>query len=142
MTDKNGIVHAITQDNEPLAVAHKQSKKILIAEDDDAILEVLKSILEGEGYQIFCPKTERGIYEVIRDENPSLVLLDIWLGGHDGGKIAKDLKAKNEKKEIPIIIMSANNETQEIAQSVGADGFLLKPFTIDELLDITRKYIQ
>jgi CheY-like chemotaxis protein len=119
-----------------------QSNKILIAEDDEAILEVLKSILEGEGYQTFCPRTERAIHEAVRAENPSLILLDIWLSGHDGGKIAKDLKAKEETKHFPIIIMSANNETQEIAQTVGADGFLLKPFTIEELLEITRKYVK
>lgn len=118
-----------------------QNKKILIAEDDEAILEVLKSILEGDGYQTFCPKTERGIHDVVANEKPSLILLDIWLSGHDGAKIAKDLKAKDQTKHIPVIIMSANNETQEIAQNVGADGFLLKPFTIDELLEITRKYM-
>jgi CheY-like chemotaxis protein len=120
----------------------KQNNKILIAEDDEAILEVLKSILEGEGYLTFSPRTERAIHEVVRTERPSLILLDIWLSGHDGGKIAKDLKAKEETKHFPVIIMSANNETQEIAQSVGADGFLLKPFTIEDLLKITRKYMK
>lgn len=116
------------------------TKKVLIAEDDEAILEVLKSILEGEGYQSFCPKTERGIYEVIRKESPELILLDIWLSGQDGAKIAKDLKTNEETKHVPIVMMSANNETEKITQKVGADGFLLKPFTIDELLAVMRKY--
>lgn len=120
--------------------ANKRNRRILIAEDDEAILEVLKSILEGEGYQTFCPRTERGIQEVIHNDKPLLILLDVWLSGHDGGKIAKDLKADSETQHIPVIIMSANNKTKEIAKTVGADGFLLKPFTIDELLEVVRKY--
>lgn len=117
-------------------------RTILIAEDDDAILEVLRSILEGEGYQVICPKTEREVDKAIRKEQPLLIILDIWLSGHDGGKIAEKLKGKKETRDIPIVIMSANNETQEITKAVGADGFLLKPFTIDELLDVVKMYIK
>lgn len=117
-------------------------RKILIAEDDEAILEVIKSILEGEGYRTYSPRTEREIYEVVDNEFPELIFLDIWLAGHDGGKIAKVLKGKEQTSKIPVIIMSANNETEEIAEQVGADGFLLKPFTIDELLQVVRKYLQ
>src|SRR5438270_346268 len=116
------------------------SKKILIAEDDQAILEVLKSILEGEGHLTLTPKSERAIHEMVRREAPDLILLDIWLLGQDGGKIAKDLKAKDETKNIPVIMMSANNETEKITKEVGADGFLLKPFTIEELLTIINKH--
>lgn len=115
-------------------------KKVLIAEDDDAILEVLKNILEVEGYQTYAPKTEKKIYEIIRTDPPSLILLDIWLSGHDGAKVAKVLKSNEKTKEIPLIMMSANNETEKISEKVGADGFLLKPFTIDELLAVMRQY--
>ena len=117
------------------------TKKVLIAEDDDAILEVLKNILDGEGYQTFSSKTERGIYEIIHTDSPSLLLLDIWLSGQDGAKIAKSLKTNSETKQLPLIMMSANNETEKITQKVGADGFLLKPFTIDELLAVLRQYM-
>jgi DNA-binding response OmpR family regulator len=115
-------------------------KKILIAEDDQAILEVLKSILEGEGHLVFSPRNERAIHEIVRQESPDLILLDIWLLGHDGGKIAKDLKGKDETKNIPIIMMSANNETEKISREVGADGFLLKPFTIEDLQTVITKF--
>jgi len=115
-------------------------KKVLIAEDDEAILEVLRNILESEGYQTFSPRTERKIYEIVSNESPSLILLDIWLSGQDGEKIAKSLKSRDETKHIPLIMMSANNETEKITETVGADGFLLKPFTIDELLEVMRKY--
>lgn len=120
--------------------SHGNGKKILIAEDDEAILEVIKAILEGEGFAVFSPTNVKAIFEVARNERPQVMLLDIWLRGHDGGKIAKELKTYEETKLIPIIMMSANNETEKIAKEVGAEGFLLKPFTIDELFQIVRKY--
>lgn len=115
-------------------------KNILIAEDDKAILEVVRLILENEGYKIVPTEKESAIHEAIDVFTPDLILLDIWLAGEDGGKIAKDLKAKEETKHIPIVIMSANNETEKITRETGADDFLLKPFNIDDLLRIVKKY--
>lgn len=116
-------------------------KKILIAEDDKAIIEVVKIILENEGYLILATDREEAIHEALKKESPDLILLDIWLSGEDGGKIAKYLKEKKETKHIPIVIMSANNETEKITKDAGADDFLLKPFNIDDLLYIVKKYI-
>ena len=117
-------------------------KKILIAEDDQAIREIIKSILENEGYIVLLPQSEHAIHKAARDESPVLILLDIWLDGHDGGKIAKDLKEKQETKNIPIIMMSANNETEKITKAAGANDFLLKPFNIDDLLSLVRKHTE
>lgn len=116
-------------------------KKILIAEDDKAILEVVKIILENEGYIMLSADREKAIFDALEEHSPHLILLDIWLSGEDGGKIAKYLKQKDETKHIPIVIMSANNETEKITREAGADDFLLKPFNIDDLLYVVKKYI-
>ena len=118
------------------------TKKILVAEDDYGILEVIKIILEGEGYTVISTIDQEEVNTIVLEHKPSLILLDIWLSGHDGGKIAKLLKTKNETKSIPIILISANNETPKITKESGADDFLLKPFDIDDLLKIVKKYIQ
>lgn len=115
-------------------------KRILVVEDDHAIVEVVKIILEGEGYSIYTTDNADNIHGVIIESDPHLILLDIWLGGHDGGTIAKLLKSSSSTAHIPIIMTSANNETEKIAKSSGANGFLLKPFTIDELLQVVKKY--
>lgn len=115
-------------------------KNILIAEDDKSILEVVKLILENEGYTIISTDREQSIYKEISVQTPDLILLDIWLAGEDGGVIAKNLKTRKETQHIPIIIMSANNETEKITKATGADDFLLKPFNIDDLLQIVKKY--
>ncbi len=116
------------------------NKKVLVAEDDQAILEVVKILLENEGFAIQTTDREERIYEILLEDPPDLILLDIWLSGHDGGKIAKDLKSSDKTKHIPIIMMSANNQTEKITKDSGADGFLLKPFNIDDLLHIVRKH--
>ncbi len=70
------------------------------------------------------------------------MLLDIWLGGSDGGKIAKTVKSNKQTKHIPVIMISANNETEKITKEAGADDYLLKPFNIDDLLHIVRKHLK
>lgn len=115
-------------------------KKILVAEDDKAIIEVTKIILENEGYEVFTADQGEMVHKTIDQQSPDMVLLDIWLYGEDGGQIAKNIKAKSKTSNLPVILMSANNETEKIAKNVGADDFLLKPFNIDDLLYIVRKY--
>src|SRR6185437_7865688 len=113
-------------------------KKILIAEDDRAIIEVVKIILENEGYEVFTADQGETVHKTIDEQKPDMLLLDIWLYGEDGGQIAKAIKAKAKTRELPIVLMSANNETEKITKQVGADDFLLKPFNIDDLLYIVR----
>lgn len=118
------------------------NKKILVAEDDRAIMEVVKIILEQEGYETTFADKEDVIFKIIKEQKPDLMLLDIWLGGSDGGKIAKTIKTDKQTKHIPIIMISANNETEKITHEAGADAFLLKPFNIDDLLSIVRKHLK
>ena len=116
------------------------TQQILIAEDDRAILDVVKLLLEDEGYDIIISESESSVYENLAKHHPVLILLDIWLGGNDGGKIARQLKSQSRTKHIPVIMMSANNETEKITRASGADDFLLKPFNIDDLLQVVKKY--
>ena len=117
-------------------------KKILIAEDDKAIIDVVKIILEGEGYEVLTADQGATVHQNIAAHSPNMIFMDIWLFGEDGGKIAKEIKANPQTQKIPLVLMSANNETEKITKSVGADDFLLKPFNIDDLLYIVRKHIK
>jgi DNA-binding response OmpR family regulator len=115
-------------------------KKILVAEDDKAIIEVVKIILENEGYEVLTADQGDTVYKAVDEYAPDMILLDIWLFGEDGGKIAKTIKAKANMKHIPLVMMSANNETEKITKEAGADDFLLKPFNIEDLLYMVKKY--
>ena len=115
-------------------------KRITIAEDDLAILDAMHIILNNSGYSI------TGLNNIedeqsISNTNPDLILLDIWLSGADGKEICKNLKSSEKTKNIPVIIVSANSQTEKIAKKIGADDFLLKPFDMKDLKQIVSKHI-
>jgi DNA-binding response OmpR family regulator len=114
-------------------------KKILAADDDPAILEVITLMLEDGGYEVrttFDRQTEKFAQEYL----PDLILLDIWMAGVDGRDICKSLKGKKLTKHIPIIIISANKDTEKIAEESGADDYLAKQFDMKDLLSKVAKY--
>ena len=114
------------------------SNCILVYDDEESILEVIKIILEEHGFEVISSTKGENIMQDVEANNPSLILLDIWMKGINGNEVAKQLKSDEKTKEIPIILISALNETQQIAEVAGVDGFLKKPFDMDELVKLVR----
>lgn len=106
-------------------------KRVLIIEDHAGIADSLRLILEDEGYQVEI--WDRGAI-VLQEPFPDLIFLDLLLGGMDGKMICRQLKASATTQQIPIFLMSANKRIAQIADEVGADGWLLKPFELDAIL--------
>lgn len=117
-------------------------KHIFIVDDDEAILDVIKIILDDNGFKTTIITDGDTFFNRIKTQRPDLILLDIWLTGIDGIEITKRLKTKPQLKKIPVIMISANNKGKQLALESGADGFLAKPFEIDDLLMIVNKYLQ
>lgn len=115
------------------------NKRIIVADDDPSILDVIKLILEDEGYEVETV-LNGGTLLKLNKELPDLLLLDIWMSGHDGRDICRKLKKQNSTKHIPIILVSANRDVKKFAMEAGADGFIAKPFDIDHLIEIVKKY--
>ena len=118
----------------------RSKKKILIADDDPAILDVLSLFLEDVGYEVETTDDGATIREA-QSEHPDLMLLDIWMSGWNGSDICSLLKNQEATKHIPIILVSANRDTEKIAKEAGADDFLLKPFDLDNVLEKIERYI-
>lgn len=118
----------------------KTNKKILICDDDLGILEVMKIILEEEGFKVKTLESAKGIIKKISEFKPDLLFLDIWMPGMEGRETVKLLKRDSTTSSLPIVIISALNDTKKIAESTGANGFLAKPFTMRDLITIARKY--
>ncbi len=115
-------------------------KKIVVADDDKDIVAVLTMMLEDAGYEVQSTANGNTMPKVT-DYLPDLLLLDIWMAGVDGRDICRNLKNQQLTKHIPIILVSANQETKKIAQEVGADDFMAKPFDMDDLLNMVEKHI-
>ncbi len=116
-------------------------KRILIADDNPAILDALKIMLEEDGYDVKI--TEDGkVAQNIKEPFPDLLLLDIWISGVDGRDICKYLKDGNATKHIPVILVSATKDIARIAKDSGADDFISKPFQMEHLLAVVSKHIK
>lgn len=114
-------------------------KKVLVADDDPAIVDVLQILLEDQGYEVFATLNAEEV-EILIKKEPDMVLLDIWMSGVNGKDICLKLKANEKTKHIPVVMFSANRDTKDIALECGADGFISKPFEINELIDMVKKF--
>lgn len=117
------------------------AKKILVADDDPAILDAVRMMLELEGYAVLTTTDGKTIYKVEHD-SPDLLLLDIWMSGHDGRDICKHIKKNPNTKDIPVIMISASKDVKKSAKASGADEFVEKPFDMDELLGKVAHFLQ
>lgn len=116
------------------------TKTVLVADDDPGILEIMKIVLEEGGYTVTSIADSSTIHETIKTTLPAVVLIDITMSGANGADITKALKKDPQTKHIPVIIVSARTETETLAKQAGATDFLLKPFDIDDLLAVVKKY--
>jgi CheY-like chemotaxis protein len=113
-------------------------KKILIADDDPAILDSLRLILEVDGYEVTTVDRGEEIVKVV-ESKPDLLLLDIWMAGQDGRELCRKLKSDKRTASIPIILFSAGREMADSAKAAGANDFVEKPFEIETLLEKIQK---
>ena len=114
-------------------------KRVLLLEDNKEILELIDDILTGEGYQVIALNRYESVADII-DFAPHLILLDIRLSNGYGHLLCRDLKADPETKHIPVILVSAATNLEKIAKDSQADDFLSKPFDLQELIDLVKKY--
>ncbi|WP_316734911.1 response regulator transcription factor [Pedobacter aquatilis] len=111
-----------------------ETKKILIADDDEGIVDAVSMILEVMGYDVDFTYDGGAVLEAVK-KGPDLILLDIWMSGHDGRDICKQLKSDPEYKNIPILMISASRDIRQSALDAGANDFMEKPFEMDSLLN-------
>lgn len=119
---------------------HQKTKKILVCDDDQSIAELVKTILDQNQFKTKLLFNGKGILKRIKEFMPDLILLDLWMPGIHGQETVKLIKADGVIKDIPVIIFSALNEVEKETKDSGADGYILKPFDIDQLLEVIRKY--
>ncbi|MFD2284596.1 response regulator [Pedobacter petrophilus] len=110
------------------------TKKILIADDDEGIVDAVTMILEVMGYDVEFTYDGGTVLDAVKNRQ-DLIMLDIWMSGHDGRDICKLLKNNPEYKEIPILMISASRDIRQSAMDAGANDFMEKPFEMDSLLN-------
>jgi urea transport system substrate-binding protein len=106
--------------------------RILVVDDDPAILETVSEILQFEGYPVGTATNGAEALEALEKCVPSLVLLDMRMPVLDGWGFARELAARGV--EVPIVVMTAAQDARRWAAEIGAEGYVAKPFELAELL--------
>ena len=114
-------------------------KRILVLEDDRAILELMELTLESEGYCVIGINHFEPL-EYIIEFGPDIILLDIRLSDGYGHLLCQDLKANPVTAKIPVILVSGADNLETIAKNSRANDYLCKPFNADDLLNLVKEY--
>jgi len=111
-------------------------EKILVVDDEEHILELLKFNLETNGYKVLCADNGIDALKIARQEVPQLVLLDLMLPKMDGYDVCKEIRKDNSISNMPIIMLTAKGEEFDkiLGLELGADDYLTKPFSVRELV--------
>lgn len=123
---------------------NKDHKEILIIEDDTDILELVQYNLERQGFKVHAAINGEAGLKVAQSIKPDLVVLDIMLPGINGLKVCQKLKEHYETKAIPIVMLSAKGEENDIVfgLELGADDYIAKPFSPNELIARIRSVLR
>ena len=113
------------------------AKKLLIIEDDRSLASVLEYNFEAAGYQVFCAHDGQDGINQARSKQPDVILLDLMIPVIDGIEVCRQLRSESQTRETPIMMLTAKSEEtdQLIGFSVGADDYVVKPFSVRVLLE-------
>lgn len=121
------------------------AKKVMVIEDDKDIRDTIVYILEDQEYEVISSGDSK-ILKKLSEHKPDLILMDNWLtewkSDANGQQLSKELKTNPKTKHIPIIIISAVSNIKQIAEEGLADSYLKKPFDMDALVDMVKKFIE
>ena len=113
----------------------REGTRVLVIDDSTTVLAVLRRYLEQNQYIVLEAETAEAGIQIARQEKPDLIFLDIVLPGMNGFTALRTLRREPGTKEIPVIMMSGNEQATEqfYAQRIGADDFMTKPFSRQEV---------
>lgn len=119
-----------------MATGSKSLKNILVIEDNHAILDVITLILQSESYKVTGLNKSVDLLLHVEELKPDLIILDIMLPDGDGRLLLQELRSAAHTADIPVLMISARYTEQNIQHGeFKPNGFLAKPFDIDDLLD-------
>jgi DNA-binding response OmpR family regulator len=117
-------------------------KKVLIVDDSPAEVLLMHGVLEREGYRLVDLHDSTRVEETIAFEQPNVILLDVVMPGKNGFQVCRELKGHDLYKTIPVILVTSRDTASDKfwGEQQGADGYVTKPFTSEELLRAVRRF--
>lgn len=109
--------------------------KILLIDDDPDVRLVMSKVLQNEGYVVETAGSREEALQKIAHDLPAVILLDVLLSGADGRELCREIKAGEQTKNVPVIMISGHPGAAQNLETWGADDFLSKPFSTQNLLE-------
>jgi len=125
-----------------VAPAEPRVPMVLVVDDSLTVRKITTRLLEREGYRALTAKDGLDALQVLADNNPDVILLDIEMPRMDGFEFTKTLKADNRQSDIPIIMITSRTaeKHRSHAMELGVNEYLGKPYQDDQLLALIAKY--
>jgi CheY-like chemotaxis protein len=117
-------------------------RKILLVDDDVDHLSICKLVLTNRGYNVLVLWSTNVLMEVIKDFMPDLIFMDHRMPDMDGIQATALIKSNPQTKDIPVIYFTGQEKGRELAKKAGADGYLAKPFKIEQIIALIEETIQ
>ena len=119
------------------------SPRILVADDEPALLRLLEFVLGRRGYVIDGVSNGNAAVELLESNPPDLAILDVMMPGLDGYEVLKFIRSDEALASIPVVMLTARAQLDDIQRglSLGADAYLAKPFDPEELLSVVESVV-
>lgn len=119
------------------------TKTVILIEDERNIIEAISFILSRDGWEVRTHSNGHDAVEVVRMRSPDLIVLDVMLPGKSGFDILQEIRADDELKHTPVLMLTARGQDKdrEMAERAGADRYMTKPFSNAEVLETVRELV-
>ncbi len=107
---------------------------VLIVDDDPGVHEMLTDVLSDEGYDVIAALNGREGLERLHERKPDVILLDLMMPVMDGWRFREEMRHIEGANAIPVVVLSATHSIVDAAKQIQADGYIAKPFDLDQLL--------
>ncbi|OPZ79018.1 MAG: Polar-differentiation response regulator DivK [Alphaproteobacteria bacterium ADurb.Bin438] len=119
------------------------AKKIFIVEDNELNMKLFTDLLVANGYEVISTRDGREALDMVIEEKPDLILMDIQMPEISGLEVTKILKANDQTKDIPVVAVTAfamKGDEEKIKEG-GCDGYIAKPISILSFLQTIAKFV-
>ena len=117
--------------------------KILVVDDSLTEREVIKKSLEAEGYTVTTAEDGEKAISILGNETFDCILLDVIMPGKNGYQVCREIKRNENTCKIPVIMVTSKGQESDKfwGKKQGADGYIVKPFKMEELISVVRRYV-
>ena len=118
-----------------MATEKFSAKTIIVVDDNPDIVNIVKTILEGKGYNVMCAYSGAELFTKLKEKKPDLIILDIMMPEMDGLEVLTRLKGVPDTASLPVILLTAKVQYEDVlgGYKLGADYYIKKPFTSTQL---------